>query len=34
MGANGSFATGSTNLELGRAYSTIATCGEIQIVTP
>lgn len=34
MGANGSFSTGSTNSELGRAYSTIATCGEIQIVTP
>ncbi|MDE7402076.1 MAG: hypothetical protein K2M87_01540 [Muribaculaceae bacterium] len=34
MGANGSFSSGSTNSELGRAYSTIATCGEIQIVSP
>ena len=34
MGANGSFASGSTNSELGRDYSTIGACGKIQIVSP
>lgn len=34
MGANGSFASGSTNSELGRQYKTIGTIGHIQVVTP
>ena len=34
MGANGSFALGSTDSELGRAWKTIGTVGGIQIVTP
>lgn len=34
MGANGSFASGSTTSDLGRAYKTTGTIGEIQIVTP
>lgn len=34
MGANGSFASGSTNSELGRNYKTIGTVGSIQVVTP
>lgn len=34
MGANGSFASGSTNSEIGRTYKTIGSIGEIQIVAP
>lgn len=34
MGANGSFASGSTNSELGRSYRTIGTIGDIQVVSP
>lgn len=34
MGANGSFASGPTNSELGRNYKTIGTVGSIQVVTP
>jgi len=32
MGGNGSFASGSTNSEVGRAYKTIAVIGEIQVI--
>lgn len=32
MGANGSFASGSTDSELGRNWKTIGTVGKIQVV--
>ena len=32
MGGNGSFASGTTNSEAGRAYKTVATLGEILIL--
>lgn len=34
MGANGSFAMGTTKSELGRKYKTIGEIGSVQIVTP
>lgn len=34
MGVNGSFASGSTNSEIGRAYKTMGSIGEIQVVAP
>lgn len=34
MSANGSFASRSTNSDLGRNYKTIGTVGQIQVVTP
>lgn len=32
MGGNGSYASGSTNSEAGRAYKTVGTIGDIQIL--
>lgn len=34
MGANGSFASGWTNSELGRSYKTIGIVGDIHVVSP